>query len=880
MKITSFTTYEGRNIYSHKRCIHMVVDLEGYSEIPSKSISNFNEKLINLIPELKTHRCGIDEEGGFVKRLIEGTYLAHICEHTIIALQNRFNMDAKYGKAREIEGDNYYIVYEYIYPNTAIKIGNLAVDLINSIIYNKEINLDERIEEVKKALLKEQLGPSTLAICEEARKRKIPLLKIGEGSIFQLGYGKHGRRIEATIGENTSTIAVDIASDKYLTKEILEEQCLPVAIGKKISNIMELLEEAEEIGFPLVLKPRYGNQGKGVYANIKDEKELLGAYTDISKEYKDIILEEFIPGDDYRVCVVNGEVVSVSKRIPPYVVGDGNKTISELISLINNDELRGEGHEKPLTKIKIDENMLKHIDKKSYNLNSVLEQGKKLTLRANANLSTGGLAIDCTDLICRENIEICIRAAKAIGLDICGIDIVCNNISESLFEQGIIVEVNAAPGIRMHHYPYKGQSRNVAEKIVCNLFENDFKTIPLVAVTGTNGKTTTTRLISHTLQLQGYNVGMTTTSGIYINDKCIKSGDTTGPKSARTVLMNRDIDAAVLETARGGIVRSGLAYDLADVGVITNITEDHLGIDNINTLEELAHVKSLIAEAVKEDGYAVINADDKFSLTILDRVKSDIIFFSRNKDNKILKENIRKGGFGVYEDNGNLIVEKNNEKVMVMKIDEIGITLGGKLQYNIANAMAACAALVGLEVDYSVIKNGLSTFYCNEELNPGRFNMFNIGNLKVILDYGHNIDGYKAVLESLKELKTNRIIGVIGVPGDRQDKSIEEVGKISGEYFDYIYIKEDKDKRGRMEGEVADLLLNGVLSSGFNKKSADIILDEKEALKSAIDNSKDGDIIIVFFEEYLPLLDLVKDKINELSVVPENSKLDQIDNLA
>lgn len=866
MKINSFSTFEGRNIYSHKRCIRMDLDLEGYCEIPSKSIPGFNESLVNAIPELKTHRCGIDEEGGFVKRLKEGTYLAHICEHCIIAIQNRLGLDAKYGKAREVQGDNYYIIFEYIYPNTALHIGKTIVEFVNSLIKGSEFNLNEKVEEIKKTLLKEQIGPSTLAICEEAKKRGIPVLKIGDGSIFQLGYGKFGKRIEATIGENTGTIAVDAACDKYLTKQILEVQCLPVAQGTKINSVMDLLEEAMCIEFPLVLKPQFGNQGKGVYANIKDEKELLKCYKTLSKEYKDIIMEKYVQGDDYRVCVVDGQVVAVSKRTPPFIIGDGKNTIKQLIEELNKDILRGEGHEKPLTKIKIDDKMLQHIGKKGYNLNTILEKDEETTLRENANLSTGGMALDCTDIICRENVEICQRAAAAIGLDICGIDIICKDISKPLGDEGVIVEINAAPGIRMHHYPSMGKSRNVAEKIVDMLFKDSTQTFPIVSITGTNGKTTTTRLISHVMQLWGRKVGMTTTGGIYINNKCIRKGDTTGPQSAKTILFNREIDAAVLETARGGLVRSGLAYDLADVSVITNITDDHLGIDGIDTLENLAHVKSLVGEAVKPDGYVILNADDEMSLTIIDKMKSHIIFFSKDKENPYLQNNIQKGGHGVYVEDGCLCIEHKESKVNLMSIKDIGITFDGNLQYNVENAMAACGALVGLGVDYEVIKNGLATFYCNEELNPGRFNVYKVGEITVVLDYGHNVEGYKAVIKGLKNIKTNRLIGVIGVPGDRLNRNIEDLGKISSQYFDYIYIKEDLDKRGRKEGEVAEILRQGVLSTGFKEEALNVILNEKDALRLAIDNSRPGDIIVVFFEEYGTLVNLIKEKIEEINM--------------
>lgn len=870
MKIVDVSIFEGRNIYSHKKVVRMDLDLEGYCETPSKDIEGFNEKLVKMLPELYKHRCGIDEENGFVKRLNEGTYLAHICEHIIIAVQNMLDIDAAYGKSREIEGDRYYIIYQYEYRNTAVEVGKLAVDIINTLIYKREINFNERYKILQDTLEKEQLGPSTLAICKEAEKRGIPVMRIGERSMFQLGYGKYGKMIEATINSDTSGVAVDIACDKLLTKELLFNQCLPVARGGKVQNSLDLLLKAESIDYPVVLKPRYGNQGKGVFVNIKNEKELLNAYNLLSKNYSDLMIERYVKGRDFRVCIVDGEVIAVAERIPPYIIGDGKSTVRRLIQLLNKDERRGKGHEKPLTKVKIDEALIEHIGKFGYDINSIIPKNEKLTLRENANLSTGGTAVDYTNIICEENIDICKRAAKAIGLNICGIDLCCMDISIPIEKDGAIIEINAAPGIRMHHYPFEGTSRNVAGAIVDMMFKDSPSSIPLITVTGTNGKTTTTRLIGHVLDLCGHNVGMTTTGGIYINNKCIDNGDTTGYSSARTILLNREVDAAVLETARGGIIRQGLAYDTADVAVITNITEDHLGIDGIDTLEQLAHVKSLVGEAVKPNGYVVLNADNYMSTTIIGRMKSSIIMFSMDKNNKFVRDNIINGGLGVYTDDGIIYVENREKKIPIVKVEDILITLQGNLAYNVENAMAACAGLIGLGVDYKVIKQGLMSFRGDVEHNPGRFNMFNVNDATVILDYGHNIDGYKAVLKGVLKLKHNRLIGVIGVPGDRLNSDVMEVGSISANYFDYIYIKEDEDKRGRRNNEVAELLKQGVLSAEFDNEKVEIILEEKEALRTAIDNAKPGDIIIIFFEKYEPLLDLVMNYENEKSKTKEN----------
>ncbi|MFV3012689.1 cyanophycin synthetase [Clostridium botulinum] len=872
MKIENIRVFEGRNIYSHKKCIRMDVDLEGYGNISSKEIEGFSKTLLNYVPELREHSCCVGRKGGFVERLYEGTYLSHICEHVIIALQNRIGIDVSYGKAREIEGERYYIIYQYKYKNMAIECGKIAVDLINNIINGKRYNIKTKTRELACLLKTEELGPSTLSIIQEAKKRNIPVTKIGEDSMFQLGYGIKGKTIEATICNSTSAVSVDIACDKLLSKNILMDQCIPVAEGYKVKNYIDLLFKAEKLGYPVVLKPRFGNQGKGVVVNIKNQKELVNAYSIINKKFQDIMIEKYINGKDYRACVVDGKVVAVAQRIPPYIIGNGKSTIYELIKELNRDERRGDGHEKPLTKVKIDKDLKNNIYKEGYTLGYILPNGYKLELRHNANLSTGGVAIDCTDLICNETREICERVAKAIGLNICGIDICCSDISKPLKENEGIMEVNAAPGIRMHQYPYKGKSRNVAKAIVGMMFKEYDGNIPIISITGTNGKTTTTRLIAHILSISGKKVGMTTTGGIYINNKCINKGDTTGYYSAKTVLTNKEVDVAVLELARGGLIRSGLPYDLADVGIITNVTEDHLGLGGIDTLEDMAYVKALVGEAVKKDGYVVINADDEASINIINRMKSKIILFTKNKNNPIIPQYLDNKNLVLYLDGDTIYLKKINKNEEIINVNKIPITLGGKLIYNVENAMAAIAALIALGLDVNTIRQGLESF-SNEEQNPGRFNMYNVHGTNVILDYGHNIQGYKVVLESIKKINHKRIIGVVGVPGDRTNSSTLKVGNICGENFDYIYIKEDRDKRGRIDGEIADLLKKGVLETGFKNSKLNIILDEEEALKKAIEFSNPGDLVIMFFEEFEPAANIVKDKIKKGKITKRETAL-------
>lgn len=857
MKVVETKVFKGKNIYSHKKCIRLDVDLEGYCETPSKDIEDFNFNLVNMIPELRTHRCGIDEDEGFIKRLKEGTYLAHICEHIILAIQNKIGIDVHYGKSREIKDNHYYIIFQYIYENTAIEVSKLAIDIVNALINKLPINYDDRIDFLKEVLNEELLGPSTRSICDYARKVGLPIIKLGSGDFYQIGYGKQGKIIEASISPNTKCVSADIASDKFLTKELLRAQNIPVAKGSKVKNIINLLQSAEEIGYPVVLKPQYGNKGKGVILNIKNEIELLNSYKKLKDKFKDIIIEKYHIGKDFRVCVVNYKVVAVSLRIPPFVVGDGSSNIFELINKLNEDPLRGEDHEKPLTKIKLDEEVLGCISEQGRALMEVLDKGEILYLRKNANLSTGGEAVDYTDEICSENINICIRVAKALNLDICGIDVCIEDISRSLYNNGVVMEVNAAPGLRMHLNPSKGKSRNIGKEIVNMIYNNKPSNIPVISITGTNGKTTTTRLISHTLSKMGYCVGMTSSSGIFIQDECIDTGDDTGFESAKSVLLNPDVEVAVLETARGGLIRKGLAYDVADVAVITNIREDHLGIDGINSMKDLCYVKSLVGEAVKEDGYVVINADDEWSKTILDRIKAKKVFFTLNSNNDILK-NRNLEDIYIYIENEDIVILNKNKKYILCNIKDIPITLDGKLKFNVENILAASGALVAMQIDYCMIKNGMTTYLLNSEKNSGRFNCFDVRGVNVILDYGHNADGYNAVLSAIKELKKGNLYGVIGIPGDRLNESAIEIGQIASKYLDYIMVKEDKNLRGRKQGEIAQLIVNGILKCDKNKKY-EVVLREDEALIKVLNIAKKGDTVVVFFEDMKPLVKIIED---------------------
>lgn len=849
-------------MYSHKPVIRMVVDLGDYYDIPTKSIEGLNDALIKILPGLERHNCSKGYKGGFVERLREGTYLAHVIEHLSIEIQNLLGYDIAYGKAVRGDKENIYnVVYRYTNELAGIESGRIAVELLNSFIERQDFNFEEELKALKAKCVQTDIGVSTLMIKTEAEKKGIPVMKIGEGSLLQFGYGKNSRRIQATLSDSPTCIAVDIACDKTLAKSIMSEYGIPVPEGKVVSSENELLQYCMSIGFPVVIKPNYGSHGIGVSINLKTPEEALAAYK-IACEYEDTILvEKFVKGNHYRLLVVGDKLVAASLRLPAHVIGDGESTIEELIDRENKENpMRGEDHEKPLTKIVIDKVVHAYLKKQNKTLEYIPKLGEKVLLRENDNLSTGGIAIDVTDEVHPENVKIAVMAAQVIGLDIAGVDITVSDIGVPLsVAGGAVIEINAAPGIRMHHFPSRGKGRNAAGEIVKLLCPDENKiSIPVISVTGTNGKTTTVRMISHILRMIGNNVGMTTTDGVYFNDECIKHGDNTGPISAKAVLMDRRIDYAVLETARGGIINRGLGYDLADVGIITNIQEDHLGLDGVYDMEDLAYVKALIVEAVKIDGYAVLNADDEYCMKIKDRVKAKLILYSTKYDNKELQNHIRQGGIAFYSDGKSIYMNKDNKSTLLITVDKIPATLGGILKHNIYNALAAASGAFALGIKQSDIIKGLSTFKSDYKDNPGRFNQFDVKGVKVIIDYGHNIDGYKNVLNSLKEMKKKKLIGVIGVPGDRTDSSTLTIGEISGNCFDRIYIKEDKDKRGRKAGEIANLLKEGCQLGTIAESEITIELSEAKAFEMALASAEADDIVVVFYEEYEPLLQVIE----------------------
>ncbi len=871
MRILKTQTLRGPNYWSIRRnkLIFMLLDLEELIEKPSNEIPGFYEGLVQVLPSLIEHYCSPGYRGGFFERVKEGTLMGHIVEHVALELQELAGMPVGFGRTRKTSNPGVFnVVFEYGEEQAGRYAGRAAVRLCRSIVETgtyPESELEQDLSDLRELRANTALGPSTETIVKEAEARKIPWMWLSTRAMLQLGYGANQKRIQATLSNNTSILAVELACDKEGTKTILDNAGVPVPQGTVIHYLDELEQAIADIGgYPIVIKPLDGNHGRGITININDWSEAEAAYDLASHASKtrSVIVERYYPGNDHRVLVVNGKVVAVAERVPAHVVGDGKSTIEELIEITNQDPKRGDGHDNVLTKITIDRTSQAVLEKQGYQLDSVLPAQQVAYLRATANLSTGGVAIDRTDEIHPENIWIAERTAKIIGLDIAGIDIVTSDISQPLkVTEGVIVEVNAAPGFRMHAAPSQGLPRNVGASVLDMLFPNNAPSrIPIVAITGTNGKTTTTRLTAHIYRQTGKVVGFTATDGIYIQEYLVEKGDNTGPYSAGTILKDPTVEVAVLETARGGILRSGLAFDSCDIGVVLNVAADHLGLGGIETIEQMAKVKGVVAETVKPDGYAILNADDPLVAAMAEKVKSKVAYFSMNPDNPIIIEHCRRNGLAAIYQDGYLSILEGQWTLRVEKAVKIPMTMGGMAPFMIANALASCLAAFAQGVDIEQIRRGVRTFEISDEQIPGRMNLFDLGDYHVLVDYAHNPHGYQAVGDFVKNWQGRRI-GVVGGPGDRRDEDLILLGNVSAQIFDSIIIKEDEDPRGRKPGEVADLISKGICKENPNLRY-EIIFAESEAIETALERAENDNLVVIFPEKIEQAISSIKERLN------------------
>jgi len=862
MKILDIKVMNGPNYWSAKRykLIVMLLDLEELEERPTNTMPGFLDRLKALMPSLYEHRCSEGVPGGFFSRVADGTWMGHVIEHIALELQTLAGMDTGFGRTRESDKKGvYHVVFSYQEAKAGIFTAKAAVKIAEALIHGESYNLEDDIQQLREIREEERLGPSTGSIVEEAVKRKIPYIRLNRRSLVQLGYGANQHRIQATIASTTSSIAVELACDKEETKNLLEASEIPVPKGRIVYNEEDLKAAIDKIGYPIVTKPVDGNHGKGATTNIRTWEEAIEALGAAKKYSRAVICEKFITGRDFRVLVINYKFVAAALRTPAAVVGDGVHTIQELIDIVNKDPRRGYGHEKVLTSIKIDDFTMNILSKKGMTLETVLPAKEELWLKPTANLSTGGTATDVTEFVHPSNVFMCERIARIIGLDICGIDIMAEDLSVPITENGgAVLEVNAAPGFRMHLDPTEGIPRNVAEPVIDMLYPPGTSArIPIIAISGTNGKTTTTRLIAHMVKQMGYKVGYTTTDGVYIQNQLMVSGDCTGPVSAEFVLRDPTVNFAVLECARGGILRAGLGFHHCDVAVVTNVAEDHLGLQGIDTIEKLAKVKAVATQTVLPNGYVVLNADDDLVFAMGKDLVCKIALFSMHENNAKIKEHCGKGGLAAVYENGFVSILKGGWKIRIEKVTNIPLTFSGKAEFNIANVLAATLTAYISDFKTEDIRQALQTFIPSPALTPGRMNIFRFKHFTVMLDYAHNTHGIQAIGKFVNSVESPLKVGIIAGVGDRRDEDIISLGEESAKIFDEIIIRQDKNLRGRKEQEIIDLLTQGIRNISAEKR-IDVIRKESEAIDFAITNAKPESFIVVISDVVPDALEQVK----------------------
>jgi cyanophycin synthetase len=853
----------------------MLVDLGSLEQFPSNTIPGFVEGLIEWMPSLEDHACSLNRRGGFLTRLRDGTWAGHDAEHIALELQNLSGTDVRHGKTRGAGTPGQYnVIYEFREETVGIEAGKLAVRIVNYLVdpaSDPDLDYLAELERLIRLAERQAFGPSTQAILDEAASRDIPFIRLDRHSLVQLGQGVHQQRIRATMTSRTSGIAVDVASDKNLTNRLLDSAGLPVPKADVVETVEDAVATARRLGFPCVIKPLDGNHGRGVQLDLRSEDDVRAAWPGAVRETRsgEVVVETYINGNDYRCLVIGGKVAAIAERVPASVTGDGILTVRQLVEKTNADPRRGIGHEKVLTKIKLDDVAAELVRTQGFELDAVPAAGIRVKLALTGNMSTGGTSIDRTLEAHPDNVEIAEMAARVVGLDVAGIDFICPDITVPVRETGgAIVEVNAAPGFRMHTHPTEGEPQYVARPVIDLLFPPGAPSrIPIIGVTGTNGKTTTVRMIAHILKLMGRRVGMTSTDGIVVDGRMIKRGDMSGPKSARMILQNPTVDTAVFEVARGGILREGLGYDRNDVAVVTNVTGDHLGLGGIDTLRQLADVKGVLVEAVPRTGTAVLNADDPSVARMSQSCDGTVVYFSMETEKgqpgfDRVDGHCGRGGAAFVvrpTPEGDQIVLRHGPRTMpVLYTHLIPATFGGKARMNVANGLAAAATAWASGAHLHDIRQGLRTFTTSFFQAPGRLNLVEVGGVRVVIDYCHNVDGMRSLADFVNRMmvengvRSGRAIGVIGIPGDRRDEDMRDYGGLAATAFDELIVREDRNLRGRAPGETAAHVLEGIRQtrgSGSRTARADKILDEMTAVRTALRRANPGDLLVMCVDD-------------------------------
>jgi len=865
MRILDRTVYVGPSLYAHFPVIRLDVDLGVLEDWPSAKLGPaFINGLLHALPGLTQHGCSYGEPGGFVRRLNEGegTWMGHILEHVAIELQNVAGHPLTFGKTRSLgPRGHYWVVYQYQQAEVGLEAGELAVRLLHSLLPPElqpeeaargEFDFAQARDEFIRFTQRHALGPSTGALVAAAESRRIPWLRLGTNSLIQLGHGRYQQRVQATVTSHTSHIAVELASDKEETNRILGNLGLPVPRQQLVQSPEGAVSAAERIGYPVVVKPYNANHGRGISIHLLDADQVRSAF-DVAREHsRSVIVETFVSGFDHRMLVVNGSLVAVAQRIPGHVTGDGRRTIGALLDAVNADERRGIGHEKVLTKIEMDLQAEQCLARKGYDRDTVPEAGEQVFLRLTGNLSTGGTAVDMTDVVHPDNAEMAVRAVEAIGLDVGGVDFLTSDITRSYKEVGgAIVEVNAAPGFRMHMAPSEGRPRDVAGPVLDMLFPAGSPSrIPIAAITGTNGKTTAARMLAHIHKLAGAHVGLTTTDGVYIDGQRTVQGDMTGPMATRMVLSDPFVDVAVLEVARGGLLRAGMGVRQVDVGAVLNVSSDHLGLRGIGTLEDLAKVKRIVVEVARDT--AVLNADDPLCLQMADHTDAKhVCYVTMNSGHELVREHIQAGGRGIVLEAGMtgqmITLYDHGAHIPLLPAHLIPATLDGRAMHNVQNAMFAAAMAFSMGLKLENIRHGLQTFDTTFFQAPGRGNVFDEHPFRVILDYGHNAAAVEAMTQFVDRLdvKGRRIV-VLAAPGDRRDEDVREIARIVAGCFDHYICRRDDGLRGRKPNEIPDMLREVLLAEGVEAGQIETIPDEQEATAAALSAARAGDLVLVF----------------------------------